>query len=103
MKRYDTDEDMHKALEVFIFDTLTDPALELADAPEEPACNLEKVVTYTLVVGDLEFTVNNLPETRSAKRALVAMLMAPAKGVSKEERHQRMLIAQACINSLLEG
>lgn len=100
MKRYATDEDMHKALEVFLFDTLSDPALELTDAPEEPACDLVK---YTLLVGDQEFTVNKLPETRSAKRALVALLMVPASGVSKEERRQRMLIAQACINALLEG
>lgn len=47
MKRYDNDEQMHAALEVFLFDTLTDTDLEFAsDVPAEAAAEERKPASY---------------------------------------------------------
>lgn len=111
MKRYDTDDEMHAALEVFLFDTLSDPELECVEAPAEPAfTELEpkpagSVYTVKAQASNgkvYDFHVGNLPRTRRECRYLASILLAPAKGLDKATAKARLELALACLQKAVE-
>jgi hypothetical protein len=105
MKRYDNDEQMHSALEVFLFDTLTDTNLEFVDAPQEPAfSDLVETKVFTLTMmspqGPIEFSVNNLPDRVSHLHSLAMACIAPKSGCSPEESKGRLELAVAALQKM---
>ncbi len=99
MKRYDTPEAQAAALEVFLFDTLSDPNLEITDAPAEPAYNPDSAPAPTAegMHEMLRVTINGVTvlvhhdtimecEDRAQLRMLIAALVKPVKGASSRTK-----------------
>jgi hypothetical protein len=112
MKRYDSEEQMHSALEVFLFDTLTDPELTFAaDVPQEPTFAEAEAAEEDVFVlkvqgtsGMKEYSVNHLSTSARRNREIAWLALAgrPGQHVSKEELHGRTLLAIAALQRAME-
>lgn len=108
MKRYDTDDAMHLALDVTIFDILSDPnniALAMnGELIEEPAfADLAPVASVTIPVKALGIVAdaNDLPSSTVDRVTLGMHLMRDyANGVSPDKQAARLTILHAILDSL---
>lgn len=104
MKRYDDDNQMHAALEVFLFDTLSDPNLEFAsDVPQEASfaeLDAAPEVSVKIKALGIEVTPNDLPPGL-AERATIGMhiMRDYARGVSPDKQAARLLVLRAILDS----
>lgn len=105
MQRYDDDNQMRSALDVFIFDTLSDPKQEYVGMiPLEASfAELDAApgVRVSVKALGIEADANALPAGTTDRVTLgMHLLRDYANGVSPEKQAARLLILRAILDSL---
>lgn len=108
MKRYDTDEQMRTALDVFLYDTLTDPDMQYVDnllhersfAEAQAQAPLE--VTLETPQGEIVVNADMIGATNSNTqlRGVIFALLASKSGLTADQRQARVRLAQVALTRL---